>query len=237
MSATRPPRCTLSGTVAKGKIELRLDQAPGALLAVFGDRSDGDAAIGETKEAGPYARCMIESFAAIASGGMGKDATGAFSANGVNAMMQAMSAFEPANEVEGMIAAQAVAMHFVTMDSLARAQRAERGDFRQQHLSAANKSARTYAALLDALNRHRGKITTQRVVVENVTVEAGGQAVVGAVTGAGAKQIGETQTHGQGSRRSALSGPQPEGLALPAPSVERAEALPHARRRGRERRA
>jgi len=40
--------------------------------------------------------------------------------------------------------------------------------------------SRTYARLLDALNRYRGK-GQQKMIVEHVNVEAGGQAVVGNV--------------------------------------------------------
>ena len=58
---------------------------------------------------------------------------------------------------------------------------------RQVNLSAASKLSRTYAALLEALNRHRGK-GQQVVRVEHVTVQAGGQAIVGAVTQGGGGQ-------------------------------------------------
>jgi hypothetical protein len=47
-------------------------------------------------------------------------------------------------------------------------------------LTQANKLSRTYAVLLDALNRHRGK-GQQKVTVEHVHVHSGGQAVVGMV--------------------------------------------------------
>ena len=43
------------------------------------------------------------------------------------------------------------------------------------------KLVRSFAVLTDALNRHRGK-GQQVVRVEHVTVQAGGQAIVGAVT-------------------------------------------------------
>jgi hypothetical protein len=46
---------------------------------------------------------------------------------------------------------------------------------------------RTYSQLLEALNHARGKGVTQRVIVERVTVQAGGQAVVGAVGGNGGR--------------------------------------------------
>ena len=52
---------------------------------------------------------------------------------------------------------------------------------RQSNLSHAGKLSRTYALLLEALNRHRGKAKHQRVTVEHVHVHAGGQAIVGAV--------------------------------------------------------
>ena len=52
---------------------------------------------------------------------------------------------------------------------------------RRDNLSQANKLSRTYAVLLDALNRYRGKEGQQKVTVEHVDVHAGGQAVVGMV--------------------------------------------------------
>jgi hypothetical protein len=45
---------------------------------------------------------------------------------------------------------------------------------RSDSLTQANKLSRTYAVLLDALNRHRGK-GEQKVVVEHVHVHSGGQ--------------------------------------------------------------
>jgi hypothetical protein len=51
---------------------------------------------------------------------------------------------------------------------------------RRENLNQANKLSRTYAVLLDTLNRHRGK-GQQKVTVEHVNVAAGGQAIVGNV--------------------------------------------------------
>ena len=42
--------------------------------------------------------------------------------------------------------------------------------------------SRTYAILLEALDKHRGKGQPQVVRVERVNVEAGGRAIVGAVS-------------------------------------------------------
>ena len=53
---------------------------------------------------------------------------------------------------------------------------------RKENLSQANNLSRTHAALLEALNRHRGK-GQQKVTVEHVHVHEGGQAIVGNVVG------------------------------------------------------
>jgi hypothetical protein len=87
----------------------------------------------------------------------------------------------PQDEVEGMIAAQLIATHNATMECYRRAMIAEQTlEGRRENLNQANKLARTYATLIEALNRHRGK-GQQKVTVEHVHVHAGGQAVVGVV--------------------------------------------------------
>ena len=67
---------------------------------------------------------------------------------------------------------------------------------RNEALKQANKLSRTYAALLEALNRHRGK-GQQKVTVEHVHVHPGGQAIVGSVNspGGGAPAQTEEQPH------------------------------------------
>jgi hypothetical protein len=65
---------------------------------------------------------------------------------------------------------------------------------RRENLNQANKLSRTYATLLESLNRHRGK-GQQKVTVEHVHVHSGGQAVVGMVAddGGGGKLKSEEQ--------------------------------------------
>src|SRR5712672_4021593 len=88
---------------------------------------------------------------------------------------------KPPDELEGMLNAQLIASHNAAMECYRRAMLAEQTlEARRENLSQANKLSRTYAALLDALNRHRGK-GQQKVTVEHVHVNAGGQAIVGAV--------------------------------------------------------
>jgi hypothetical protein len=79
-----------------------------------------------------------------------------------------------------MIAAQLIAAHNATMECYRRAMNEQTFESRRENLSQANKLSRTYAVLLDALNRHRGK-GQQKVTVEHVHVHSGGQAIVGAV--------------------------------------------------------
>jgi len=54
----------------------------------------------------------------------------------------------------------------------------------RESLNQANKLSRTYAALIEALGRHRSK-GQRRITVEHVSVNAGGQAIVGTVTPGG----------------------------------------------------
>lgn len=235
-----PPRCAISATVAgpNSLDDVKLDQGPGALLAVLGDRSNSEAEAGETKASGPYALTMLNDVMSLALAGQ-KLTEGPLNADRVNAMLQQMSAFEPTDEVEAMLALQAVAMHRASMESVRRGLVSDRPEHRAQYLGQANKCSRTFAALLEQLNRHRGKTTTQRVIVENVTVQAGGQAVVGTVTGAGAKQIGAIQPHGQnqtqhdgGARCASMFSEGAERQTVPAACEQGQDTLPHAWRSG-----
>ena len=98
-----------------------------------------------------------------------------------------------------MIATQLMAAHNASMECFRRAMIWEQTfEGRKENLNQANKLSRTYSALLEALNRHRGK-GQQIVRVERVTVHGGGQAIVGPVThqGGGAQAKIEDQSHAQ----------------------------------------
>src|SRR5690242_17550208 len=86
---------------------------------------------------------------------------------------------QPTGELEGMIAAQLIACHNAAMECYRRAMNSQL-PARDYHLNQANKLSRTYATLLDSLNKHRGK-GQQKVTVEHVHVHQGGQAIVGHV--------------------------------------------------------
>jgi hypothetical protein len=104
---------------------------------------------------------------------------------------------KPADEIEGMLAAQMVATHNAAMECFRRAMlREQTFDGRRENLTQANKLVRSYAMLMEALNRNRGK-GQQKVTVEHVHVHSGGQAIVGAVQGGGVARKSEEQPDAQ----------------------------------------
>src|SRR5215470_1287329 len=104
----------------------------------------------------------------------------------VDATLAAMMGMGPRDALEGMLIAQAIASHNAAMECYRRAMISEQTfEGRRENLNQANKLSRNFGALTEALDRHRGK-GQQRITVEHVNVHAGGQAIVGAVTSAGA---------------------------------------------------
>lgn len=85
----------------------------------------------------------------------------------------------PTDEMEGMLAAQMVATHNAALECFRRAMiPSQTFGGRDNNLKNGAKLAALYARQMDALNKHRGK-GQQKVTVEHVHVEAGGQAIVG----------------------------------------------------------
>ena len=100
----------------------------------------------------------------------------------LRAGLAAMQGIESGDVLEDMAAAQLVAAHHAAMQAYGRAANPDQPfAVWRESLNQANRLSRTYAAMLEALNRHRGKGSQQKVTVEHVTVNEGGQAVVGAV--------------------------------------------------------
>jgi hypothetical protein len=85
-----------------------------------------------------------------------------------SALGAALVGISPRDELEGMIAAQLIAAHNAAMECYRRAMIPEQTfEGRRENLNQANKLSRTYGALLETLNRHRGK-GQQKVTVEHV---------------------------------------------------------------------
>ncbi|MGE3064906.1 MAG: hypothetical protein AB7K67_04935 [Hyphomicrobiaceae bacterium] len=159
----------------------------------------------------------------------------------LSATVAALIGIAPKDELEGMIAAQLIAAHNAAMECYRRAMIGKQTfEGRRENLAQANKLSRTYATLLEALNRHRGK-GQQKVTVEHV--HAGGQAVVGMVAAPGQPGGGDTskieeQPHAKQIAGQIAHAPEP---ALPRPDAGRdavpvardgERALPDARRQG-----
>jgi len=116
--------------------------------------------------------------------------------------IEALIGIKPQDEIEGMIGAQLIACHNASMECYRRAMLPDIPfDTRHGNLNSANKLSRTYATLLESLNRHRGK-GQQKVTVEHVHVHSGGQAIVGNVAhpGGGSAPKSEDQPHASETR-------------------------------------
>ena len=95
------------------------------------------------------------------------------------ALVQSMS---PADVMEAMTATMLVAAQHAALDSMRRAMHPDQTPAgRALYEALALKGMRTFAQLLEALNHGRGKGVTQQIIVKHVSVEPGGQAVVGPV--------------------------------------------------------
>lgn len=98
-----------------------------------------------------------------------------------NFLLAVARAVKPRDELEAMLAVQMGAIHMATMTMARRLNHVETIPQQDAAERALNKLARTYATQLEALKRYRTG-GQQRVVVEHVTVNEGGQAIVGNVT-------------------------------------------------------
>lgn len=126
----------------------------------------------------------------------------------VDAAIAALASIEPHGALEGMLAVQMVATHSAAMECLRRAAIPDQSfEARDMNLKHATKLLSLYGRQLEALDRHRGR-GQQKITVEHVTVNAGGQAIVGAIEGASGAL-----------RQPALAAPN-AAEALPMPLVE-----------------
>ena len=128
-------------------------------------------------------------------------------------MLAVIKGVEPKDQVEVMLAAQIAAIHMATMTFARRLGRVESISQQDSAERALNKLARTFAIQVEALKRHRTG-GGQTVRVEHVTVNEGGQAIVGNVTqagGGGVEKSGE-QPHALGYA---------PGTEMPSPNPDR----------------
>lgn len=172
----------------------------------------------------------------VATAGTG--VSGDTNVDGINAALALLGAIGPTDELEGALATQMVGCHALSMSMLCRAKSTTRADHLQLYGNLAVKLQRTFTAQVEALARLRGK-GQQTVRVEHVTVQPGGQAIVGDVHhhARGAitdKQRTEDQPHETGptrasSTRAALPSPDPQGNGVPI-ALDAQRPLSHSRR-------
>lgn len=98
-----------------------------------------------------------------------------------------IQSIEPENEIETALATQMAATHIAAIESSRRYMEATSLQQRDSAERAMNKLMRTFTTQMDALKRYRSK-AQQVVRVERVTVEDGGQAIVGPVSHGGGSE-------------------------------------------------
>jgi hypothetical protein len=115
----------------------------------------------------------------------------------LNFMICVIKGIQPRDQLETMLAAQLAATHILTMKFAYRLNNAptslETLPLQDSAERIFNKLARTFTTQVEALKRYRTS-GEQKVRVEHVTVNEGGQAIVGNVTpgGVGSSKKGET---------------------------------------------
>lgn len=103
----------------------------------------------------------------------------------INAALAMLADIGPKDGLEGMLAAQMVSIHHLSMECIRRAMIKDlHPDLINDNINCTTKLMRAFAAQMQALQKHRngGK---QTIKVQHVNVESGGQAIVGDVKGGG----------------------------------------------------
>jgi hypothetical protein len=143
----------------------------------------------------------------------------------LNFMLAMVTGIEPRDQVEAMLAAQMATVHNAMMTFARRLNHVENIPQQDSAERAFNKLGRTFAVQVEALKRYRTG-GQQRVTVEHVTVNAGGQAIVGNVEtpGAGAPAKSKDQPHAiTHAPRGTMPGPiEAEREAVPIAGSQRA---------------
>jgi hypothetical protein len=172
MSPSPPPRVEVKGIGAGYAIEPAPDEAENldgfrtGFLAAFGTADD------------VVAEALFGQLLNVLQTEPGKPVDSAIA----NLALALMHEIGPKDVVEAMLACQMIAGHVAAMDASRRALHVEQtAAGRAAYLSLSRKLMTLFTAQMDALNRHRGKGTTQKIVIERVYVAPGAQAVVGAV--------------------------------------------------------
>ncbi|RXH03007.1 hypothetical protein [Bradyrhizobium zhanjiangense] len=96
-------------------------------------------------------------------------------------MISMMKSIAPRDSVEAMLVAQMVSVHVAAMRSACRLAFTDHLQQQEGVTRALTRLARTFAAQIEALSRHRSN-GERAITVQNVSVQDGGSAIVGNVT-------------------------------------------------------
>ncbi|MFL6353075.1 MAG: hypothetical protein ACJ74Z_14675 [Bryobacteraceae bacterium] len=90
---------------------------------------------------------------------------------------------KPRNAIEAMLITQITGVHAAVISALSKAGLKEQPyEIAELYTNRASRLMRLYVQQIEALSKLRGESGQSRVVVEHVNVNAGGQAIVGAIT-------------------------------------------------------
>jgi hypothetical protein len=102
-----------------------------------------------------------------------------------NDALAILNGIQPRDEIEGLLAVQMIGVHNLAMETMKRAMITDQTfEGKETNVNQANKMLRTFTAQMEALKRYRSG-GQQKVTVEHVHVNEGGQAIVGTVNQGG----------------------------------------------------
>lgn len=228
--ATGPP------TKASPALRLKIDEkTPGTLRISLENPDQASGLRGLMNAVGTanpeFADAMLRDIAGIGAAGPEQSAA---TLNATVAMVQGIA---PRDEVEAMLAVQMAAIHSATIKAARYLEAAAMRPQSESYSNAVNKLARTFTVQMDTLKRYRST-GEQSIKVQHVTVNDGGQAIVGQVTtGGGAPEKIGGQSHEPGREiecgTTLLGQVQALEAKLPGASREGMQGLPVSRRKGR----
>ncbi|UVK39928.1 hypothetical protein LHFGNBLO_001343 [Mesorhizobium sp. AR10] len=175
--ASKPP-------VPKVKVTMSEADANGKLVAsLFVDHPDPDLGYELLAEAvgadtGTFLAGTLDSLAKAAQVG------NVVREGDMNYALSMVCGLRPKDQIEATLGVQMAAIHMATMNAAMFMGQAKTWELREAQERALNRLARTFVAQVEALKRYRSK-GEQRVIVERVNVEKGGQAIVGNVAHGG----------------------------------------------------
>lgn len=123
-------------------------------------------------------------------GGYALNDDGAPDVQTMNQIVHFVASMKPGDQAETLLLTQMAAIHMATMRFAGNSNRERRVQVQEGYQRSLNKLARTYAAQMQTLKQYRSS-GKQQIVVKHVTVNEGGQAIVGDVNHGGAREAPE----------------------------------------------